>query len=128
MTEGFTFTNYGLAYILQKGCGALYYTLDNDNSAESKITTSPASELSGNGAGRQQATYTDKSSGSTISVSLKTVYTFSGVHAINAICVCSSPSAGPNMAGRGLLSAVQNVGNQDTVTIELTVNLNQVTS
>lgn len=126
MTLDFTLTNYGLKWILRYGVNATYFTLDNDSSAASRTATSPAAELSGSGSGRQLALWTDLSTGNTISAKLSTSYSFTGTLAINAVCLCSSASAGSNMIGRGLLSAVQNVGNQDTVTIELTLGSDQV--
>jgi hypothetical protein len=128
MTLPFVLTNHGIKQILRYGVNASYYTLDNDSSVESRTATSPAAELSGNGAGRQAAQFTDLSNGNTISCKLKTDYTFTGNHAINAICLCSSPNAGSNMMGRGKLASVQNVGPQDTVSIELILTIDQVTA
>jgi len=126
MTNTFTLTNHGLIRILQYGVNGSYFTLDSDTSAESRTATAPAGELNTYGAGRQAAGWTDLSAGSTISAKLKTDYVFTGALGINAICLCSSATAGSNMMGRGKLASVQNVGSQDTVTVELTLNINQV--
>ena len=124
----FVLTNHGLIQILRYGVNSSWFTLDNDSSVESRSATSPAAELSGNGAGRQAALYTNLSNGNTIACKLKTDYTFTGTHAFNAICLCSSANAGSNMMGRGRLASVQNVGPQDTVSIELFLNIDQVSA
>lgn len=126
MTGSFTLTNHGLNRILQYGVNGAYYTLDGSTAAEVRADSSPASELTGNGAGRQAATFLSTSVGSVISGKLTTNYVFSGVHAINAICLCSSVSGTGNMMGRGKLAATQNVGPQDTITCELALNFDQV--
>lgn len=126
MTNSFTLTNIGLLRILQYGANTAWYTLDNSTGAESRPATAPASELSAGGAGRQAATVTDISSGNTIALKLTTNYEFSASNAINAICLCWAGTAGANMIGRGLLAATQNVGAEDTVTLELELGINQV--
>jgi len=126
MTETFTMTNYGLIRLLQYGVNGSYFTLDSSTSAESRTDTSPAGELTGSGAGRQAAAFTNLSAGSVIACKLVSNYVFSGALAINAICLCSASSGTGNMMGRGLLASVQNVGNQDTITAELDLSIDQV--
>lgn len=126
MTNTFTLTNHGLIRLLQYGTNGTYFGLDGATTAESRTATSPVSELTTNGAGRQAIQFTDLSAGNVITCKLKTDYVFTGPLGINAVFLSSAASGTGNMMGRGLLAAVQNVGNEDTVTCELELNIDQV--
>ncbi len=99
---------------------AKYVGLDGDSSAESASAEAPAQELTTGGCGRVEATVTDVTVGNDVAMKLTANYEFTAANTINAFFVAWSATPGNNMTMRHKLSAPQNVGNEDTMTVEIT--------
>jgi len=117
-----TATKIGLLHKLKQTYGltqlpAKWIGLDGDASAESASQMAPAQELTTGGCGRVEAVVTDISTADDIAVKLVANYEFTAYNSINAYFVAWSSSPGNNMTARHKLSANQNVGPEDTMTI-----------
>ncbi len=120
-TGTFRITNIGLLQKQKLWAGLAtaackYVGLSGDTSVVD-AATSPAQELTTNGCGRREMTFTDKSVAPDFVIEGRADYEFNGQNTINSIFISWALAPGANMYGMGILSIPQAVDQDDQLTV-----------